>query len=107
MQSAVVELPVPGGRRQNAGAFRRGQLACAQEEVGVQVGVRGERQLQTAPTRGLPRVPQVQAHVQHQRSPVSEVDQVGGIAEPFIDERNTSTVPIAVPLLSTGVPSSS
>ena len=83
---AVRELAVPGSRGQDGGAVLGGESDRAAEEVGVQVGVRGVGDTQTAWVRRRAQAPQVQAGIDRERPAVAEVEQVGGVAQPVVDE---------------------
>jgi hypothetical protein len=73
-QAAVGELAVPGRRSQHPRAFGRRQLPGAGQEVRVQVRVGGERDRQPPASRGIGRRAQVEAHVDHHRPAVAEID---------------------------------
>lgn len=103
VQAGMAKLPMPSRRGQDAGAFGDRQLAGTGHEVRVQMGVRGERQGQPTPTRGLPRSPQVQAHVHHEPTPVSQVDQVGGVPQALVDQRNQVNCAHHGPSLRVGI----
>jgi len=52
----------------------------------VQVGVRGERHLNVMLVGARAHRAQVPADVDHERAAVAEVDQVGAVAQPFVDQ---------------------
>ena len=53
----------------------------------MQVGVGGERDREPTPFRAGADRTQVPAGVHRQGSPVTQVDQVGGVAQPLVDDR--------------------
>ncbi len=62
------------------------QFATARDEVGVQVGL-GAQGDPKAPPLGVGEIgPRITGGVQHQRPPVTEVDDVGAVAEPYVDQ---------------------
>ncbi|SHW21311.1 Uncharacterised protein [Mycobacteroides abscessus subsp. abscessus] len=88
VQAGVLELAVPSRRREDAGLTLGRELVCAGEEIGVQVRVGGEGDGQPAPGRDLVHGTQIAAHVDDERAPVTEIDEIGGVAQPLVDEGN-------------------
>ena len=74
VQPGVGELAVAGRRRQYLGSVVARELVCAGKEVGVQMGVGGERDGQTPPGRGLMNGAQVAADVDDQSPSVAQID---------------------------------
>ena len=66
----------------------RRELAAAGEEVGVQVGLDGERDRQPGPLGGGQVRSGVAGRVDDQGAAVAQVEQVGRVAEAFVDERD-------------------
>jgi hypothetical protein len=58
---------------------------CAGKEVGMQVGVSGERHCQPAFGRGPVHPAQIPADIDDQGPPVAQIHQVGRIAQALID----------------------
>src|SRR5204862_5500884 len=87
VQPHVVEAAAAGGAGEDGGAVVGGELAGAGEEVGVQVGVRGVGDPQPAPVGGGPQRTQVAGRVHREGPPVAEVEQVGAVAQPVVDQR--------------------
>ena len=54
----------------------------------MQVGVGGERHGQPAPGRGRVHRAQITAHIHHQGPAVTQIHQVGRVAQALIDQRN-------------------
>ena len=65
----------------------RGQLSCAAEEVGMQVGVGGPRDPKPATFRCCPDRTQVTADVHDECTTISQVHEVGGVAQPLVQDR--------------------
>jgi hypothetical protein len=87
VEAGVPEVAVAGGGGQHGRARVVGQLNRAGEEVGVQVGVRGERHGEPAPLgRGAQRA-QVPARVHGEGTAVAQIDEVGAVAEALVEQR--------------------
>jgi hypothetical protein len=82
------KLPAAGGGGEHRCAVGVGQLAGAGQEIGVQMGVRGERHPQPPLLNGRPHGAQVAAGVHHQGPTVAEVGEVGAVAQPLVDQRH-------------------
>ncbi len=83
-QSPMWELAPAGGRGQHRGAIGGGQMQGTGEEVGVQVGVRGERHRQTPTRGGLAHRPHVPRRIDHQSAAVAQVQQPSGVAQALV-----------------------
>jgi hypothetical protein len=83
--SGVVELPAARGGSHDHCTVGGRELPRPGEEVGVQVGVRGVGDAKLAGGGGCVQGPLVAASVHRQGAAIAEVDQVGGVAEPFVD----------------------
>jgi hypothetical protein len=86
-QAEVRELTSPGCAGDHLRAVVDGQLDRAGEEVRVQVGVRSDRDPEPAGSRRPAEPAQVPAGVHGQGTPVAEVHQVRGVAEPLVSHR--------------------
>jgi hypothetical protein len=85
-EAPVRELGVPRGGGEHLRALR-GQLATPGDEIGMQVGLRHVGQAQPAiGGRGQVRG-RITLGVDHERPPVAQVDEIGGVAEPPVDDR--------------------
>ncbi len=82
------EAAVAGGGGQHRRAVIGCELQCPGEEVRMQVGVGDEGHGQAAPAGLRAERAQVPAHVHGQGPAVAEVDQVGAVAQPRIDQRD-------------------
>ena len=88
---AVAKPPVrisaaPGGGGQHLRAVGGRELAGAGEEVGVQVSIRRKPDGQAPPGGGRAHGPQIARRVHDERPAVPQVDQVGRVAQPLVDE---------------------
>lgn len=63
------------------------ELDGAGEEVGVQVGVGRVRHPQAPPSGSGPQRAQVPARVHCEGASVAEVDEVGAVSQPLVDQR--------------------
>lgn len=86
-ERGVREGAVSGGGGQDGRAVVGGELERAGEEVGVQVGVGGVRDAQPAPLGGRAQGAQIPARVHRQGASVAQVDEVGAVAQPLVDQR--------------------
>jgi hypothetical protein len=90
----MVELEAPGPGGDDARAAG-GQLAAAGDEVGVQVGLDRMRDGQPAPAGQVQVRGGVPAGVDHHRTPVAQLDQVGAVAQALVDDRVDDGVHVA------------
>jgi hypothetical protein len=77
---------IPGRRRQRDRVIGGSELHRAGEEVGVQMGVGGVRDCEPASGCQLADRSQVACGVDRQCSAITEVDQVSGVAQPFVHQ---------------------
>ena len=85
-QSGVVEVAAAGGGCQHRRGVRRRELAGAGEEVGMEVGVGGERDPQPAGRECVAHRAQVTARVHRERAAVAEVDEIRRVAQALVHE---------------------
>ena len=71
-----------GGEDLSAVAGRK--LPGTGQEISVQVRIGSEPHPQAVPPRGGPHRPQIPGRIHRQRPPVTQVHEVGGVAQPFI-----------------------
>jgi hypothetical protein len=88
VEAGVGEFAVPRRGGQHLGSALRAELVCAGKEIGVQMGVGGERHRQAAPCRRGMHGTQVTADVDDQGTSIAEVDEIGGVAQSFVDKWN-------------------
>ena len=88
MQPRVRKLAMASGRCQHLCSAGGPELVCAGKEIGMQVGVGGERHRQPTPGRGRAHRAQITAHVNNQGPPVTQIDQISRVAQALIDQRN-------------------
>ena len=81
-----------GRRRQHLRGIADGELAGSGQEIRMQVGVDRERDPQPPPLGGGADRPEVPARVQHQTSPVAQIQQVGRVAQSLVDDRDDGRV---------------
>ena len=77
-----------GRRRQHLCAAGCPELVCAGKEVGMQVGVGGERHRQPALGCGGMHRAQINADIDDQGPSLPQIHQIGRVAQPLIDEGN-------------------
>jgi len=82
----VTEGTSPRGGREDLRAIVGGQLHRPGQEVGVQVGVGAERDLQLVPVGGRPDRPQVPRHIDRQRPAIPQIGQVGRVPQALIHD---------------------
>ena len=58
----------------------------------MQVSIGGVGQPQPPPVRGLPQQAQVTAGVDRQSAAVGQINQVGGVAQPLVDQRDHAQI---------------
>ena len=87
-QPGVHELSAAGRGGQHRGAVTGGKLSGAGEEVGMQVGVGCEGHPKVLLLGRRPHRAQVPADIHNQGATITEVDQVGAVAQPLIDQRH-------------------
>jgi hypothetical protein len=69
----VIEGPAPGCRREDPRAVLGRQLRRPGQEVGMQMGVSGERCRQPVLPGGRPHRPQVPRHIDRERQAIPQV----------------------------------
>jgi hypothetical protein len=72
----------------HCGTFGVFQLAHTGDDVRVQVGFRGVSDGQPQPPSLRTHLAEVAFRVHHQRPPSSDVQQVGGVTQPLVDDWN-------------------
>jgi len=82
----VVEGALPGGRGEDLRTVIVSELPGAGKEIGVQVGLGRVRDPQTPLRRGSVDGTQVQGRVNREGTAVAEVEQVGTIAQPLVNQ---------------------
>jgi hypothetical protein len=91
-EARVRVLPVPRRRGQHLRPLRASELHRAGQVVRVQVGVGGVRHPQPVLARGVVQGAEVATGIHGQRATVVQVDQVGGVAQSLVHERDDADV---------------
>ncbi len=87
-QPDMVEGPIAGRAGEDLGAVIRRELAGAGQEVGVQMGLGRVRDAQPPRGGGPVDRAQIEGRVDGQGPAIAEVEQVGAVAQPLVDQRN-------------------
>jgi hypothetical protein len=87
LQAPVGEAEPAGARRQDLGTGDGGQLPAAGQEVGVQVGLGGEGDLEPPPSGQLQIGGGVAGRIHDQGPPVAQLDHIGAVPESLVYDR--------------------